>query len=142
VQHDGTVMVADRENDRIQFFSPDGEFLKEWTHVQRPTGLAMDKDGLIYVTELWWRQGQKSPKNGEILQEKPGRVSVLSPEGEVLARFGHEGDRTTAGNFIAPHGIGVDSKGDIYIAEVTETFGVKGAGLPSGFHTFQKFRRR
>lgn len=142
VQPDGTVMVADRENDRIQFFSSEGEFLREWTHVQRPTGLAMDKEGLIYVTELWWRKGQKSPRFGEITEDKPGRVSVLSSDGEVLARFGHEGDRTAPGNFIAPHGIGVDSKGDIYVAEVTETFGVKGAGLPSGFHSFQKFTRK
>ncbi|MHB8992836.1 MAG: peptidyl-alpha-hydroxyglycine alpha-amidating lyase family protein, partial [Chloroflexota bacterium] len=60
VMPDGRVMVADRENDRIQFFSPTGEFLDQWTHVQRPTGLAMDREGLIYVSELWWRVGQKS----------------------------------------------------------------------------------
>ncbi len=28
---DGTVAVADRENSRLQFFSPAGEFLREWT---------------------------------------------------------------------------------------------------------------
>ncbi|MHB0868644.1 MAG: peptidyl-alpha-hydroxyglycine alpha-amidating lyase family protein [Chloroflexota bacterium] len=141
VMPDGRVMVADRENDRIQFFSPTGEFLDQWTHVQRPTGLAMDRDGLIYVSELWWRVGQKSFVHGKITEDKPGRVSVLAPDGKVLARFGHEGERTAAGNFIAPHGIGVDSKGDIYVAEVTETFGVKGGGVPSGSHSFQKFRR-
>ncbi|MGE5619485.1 MAG: peptidyl-alpha-hydroxyglycine alpha-amidating lyase family protein [Sphingomonadaceae bacterium] len=141
VMPDGRVMVADRENDRIQFFSPTGEFLDQWTHVQRPTGLAMDKDGLIYVSELWWRVGQRSFVHGLITEDKPGRVSVLAPDGEVLARFGHEGDRTAPGNFIAPHGIAVDSRGDIYVAEVTHTFGVRGAGIPSGCHTFQKFRR-
>ena len=134
-------MVADRENDRIQFFTPTGEFLDQWTHVQRPTGLAMDREGLIYVSELWWRVGQRSFVHGKTTEDKPGRVSVLSPEGKVLARFGHEGEQTAPGNFIAPHGIGVDSKGDIYVAEVTETFGVKGGGIPSGSHSLQKFAR-
>ncbi|HEX2924262.1 MAG TPA: hypothetical protein VHS28_09565, partial [Chloroflexota bacterium] len=141
VMPDGKVMLADRENDRIQFFSPTGEFLDQWTHVQRPTGLAMDKDGLIYVSELWWRAGQKTFRNGTITEEKQGRVSVLDQTGKVLARFGNTGDKMAPGNFIAPHGIGVDSKGDIYVSEVTETFGVKGAGLPAGGHTFQKFTR-
>ncbi len=143
VRPDGVVMVADRENDRIQFFSPTGVFLNQWTHVQRPTGLAMDEDGNVYVSELWWRVGQTSFAHGKITEDKPGRVSVLAADGKVLARFGHEGDRTAPGNFIAPHGIGVDSRGDIYVAEVTETFGVKGGGgISSGSHSFQKFARR
>ncbi|HEX2988235.1 MAG TPA: peptidyl-alpha-hydroxyglycine alpha-amidating lyase family protein, partial [Chloroflexota bacterium] len=141
VMPDGRIMVADRENDRIQFFSPDGKFLDQWTHVQRPTGLAMDKDGLIYVSELWRRVGQTSFRNGPTTEDKQGRVSVLDQTGNVLARFGNTGDRMAPGNFIAPHGIGVDSKGDIYVSEVTETFGVKAAGLPSGGHCFQKFTR-
>ncbi len=140
VMPDGRVMVADRENDRIQFFSPTGEFLDQWTHVQRPTGLAMDGDGLIYVSELWWRVGQKSFVHGPITEDRPGRVSVLAPDGRVLARWGGP-NRTDPGMFIAPHGIGVDSHGDIYVAEVTETFGVKGGGILSGSHSFQKFAR-
>lgn len=144
VMPDGRVMVADRENDRIQFFSPTGEFLDQWTHVQRPTGLAMDKDGLIYVSELWWITGQRSFRHGLITEDKPGRVSVLDTTGKVLARFGHTPlltEKVAHGNFIAPHGIGVDSRGDIYVAEVTETFGVKRGGIPSGSHSLQKFRR-
>ena len=33
---DGTVVVADRENSRLQFFSPEGRFLEEWTDIARP----------------------------------------------------------------------------------------------------------
>ncbi|MFQ5841463.1 MAG: hypothetical protein ACE5I8_03410, partial [Thermodesulfobacteriota bacterium] len=36
---DGRVLVADRENDRIQLFGPDGEYLDQWTHLQRPTDI-------------------------------------------------------------------------------------------------------
>lgn len=138
---DNRVLVADRENDRIQFFSPDGEFLESWTHVQRPTGLATDKDGLIYVSELWWRVGQQSFVHGPITEEKPGRVSVLDPQGKVLARWG-SADRCAPGQFCAPHGIGVDSRGDIYVAEVTYTFAGKAGLVPADCHTFQKFARK
>ncbi len=100
----------------------------------------MDKEGLVYVSELWWRVGQKSFVHGQITEDKPGRVSVLAADGTVLARWGGP-DRCAPGNFIAPHGIGVDSHGDIYVAEVTNTFGVKTGVVPAGSHTFQKFER-
>ncbi len=137
---DGRVFVADRENDRIQIFSPTGAFLEEWTHVQRPTGLCM-RDGLVYVSELWWIPGQRPFRQGKIETDRPGRVSVLDMSGKVLARFGHEGERTAPGHFIAPHGICVDSRGDLYVAEVTQTFAVSKGLVPAGSHTLQKFTR-
>jgi DNA-binding beta-propeller fold protein YncE len=140
VADDDRVFLADRENDRIQIFSRDGQFLEEWTHVQRPTGLCI-RDGLVYVSELWWREGQRSFVHGPITEEKSGRVSVLDMQGNVLARFGHEGERTAPGNFIAPHGICADSKGDIYVGEVTHTFAGKPGLVPLDAHTLQKFRR-
>lgn len=141
VAPDGRVLVADRENDRVQFFSPTGDLLEQWTHVQRPTGLAMDKDGLIYVSELWWRVGQRSMMHGPIAEDKPGRVSVLAPDGKVLARWGGP-DRCAPGMFVAPHGLAVDSRGDIYVAEVTQTFAGQFGLVPDGCHTFQKFIRK
>ena len=42
---DGTVVVADRENNRLQFFSPDGSFLEEWTDVARPCQVLVDAAG-------------------------------------------------------------------------------------------------
>ncbi|MBV9120768.1 MAG: hypothetical protein JOZ39_08655, partial [Chloroflexi bacterium] len=47
----GRVFVADRENDRIQIFSPEGQFLDEWLDVQRPCDIAMGR-GLVFVGEL------------------------------------------------------------------------------------------
>ena len=49
---DGTVVVADRENSRLQFFSPDGRFLREWTEIARPCQVAIDARGIVYVAEL------------------------------------------------------------------------------------------
>ena len=41
-EHEGKVYVADRENNRIQIFDPDGEFLDMWTGFGRPTKLYVD----------------------------------------------------------------------------------------------------
>lgn len=138
---DGRVLVADRENDRIQIFSPEGEFLDQWTDVQRPTGIYIDRDGLVYVSELWWRPGQRSYTHGVMSGDQAGRVSVFDLDGKVLSRWGST-DRTAPGNFCAPHDICADSQGNLYVAEVTYTFTVKPGVVPSDAHTFQKFARK
>ncbi len=140
VDKDGTVLLADRENDRIQFFTPDGQYIKEWNHLQRPTGIWIDKDGLIYVSELWWRVGQSSFWSGKINYDQPGRVSVLDKDGNILLRWA-SANRAAPGMFVAPHCIAVDSKGDMYVGEVTWTFGVSRGVAPEDAHTFQKFAR-
>jgi hypothetical protein len=43
------------------------------------------------------------------------------------------------GSFVAPHGLAVDSKGDVYVGEVSWTFAVSRGLAPAGCHTFQKF---
>jgi NHL repeat len=50
------------------------------------------------------------------------RVSLLSAEGEVLVRLGTQAVGEAPGQFIAPHGVAVDSRGDIYVAEVSNTY--------------------
>jgi DNA-binding beta-propeller fold protein YncE len=141
VAADGRVFVCDRQNDRIQVFSPDGEYLTEWTDTQRPTHLVFDAQGHAYVSELWWHKGQTSQRHGPIEQPRYGRVSVFDRDGGLLARWGTP-DATAPGSFAAPHGIAVDSRGDIYVAEVTWTFAVSRGHAPADCHTFQKFARQ
>jgi len=139
---DGRVLVADRENDRIQLFDLDGRYLDEWLDVQRPTHLCVGPDGLIYVAELWWRRGQRSHRFGEITADRYGRVSALRADGTVVGRWGGSAPGTPGG-FTAPHGIAVDSRGDVYVAEVTHTFGVTpGLLAPGSAPTLQKLARR
>jgi len=138
VAADGRVFVCDRENDRIQIFCPDGEYLAEWTDTQRPTHLVFDGAGRAYVTELWWHRGQVSGRHGPIETPRPGRLSVYDRDGRLLARWGTE-DACAAGSFAAPHGLAVDSRGDVYVSEVTWTFAVSRGLVPEGCHTFQKF---
>ncbi|MCZ6680809.1 MAG: peptidyl-alpha-hydroxyglycine alpha-amidating lyase family protein [Candidatus Poribacteria bacterium] len=95
------VYVADRENHRIQIFNPEGTFIDQWTGFRQPTDLFLDSAGRFYVAEL------------------QHRVSILNHDGEILARMG--GDESRApGQFVAPHAVWTDSKGDLYVGEVLE----------------------
>jgi sugar lactone lactonase YvrE len=142
VHSDGRVFVCDRENDRVQIFSPDGEYLSEWTDTRRPTHLVFDAQGRAYVSELWWQPGQTSYRYGPAGDNpsvKSGRVSVYDKDGAVLARWGGA-DPVVAGNFAAPHGLAVDSRRDVYVSEVTWTFAASRGHVPEGTHSFQKFK--
>jgi sugar lactone lactonase YvrE len=147
LDNDENVIVCDRENDRLQFFSRSGKFLYEWTDVLRPTHAAVDKDGLIYVTELWRpvEPGQISFRCGPKDNDQPGRVSVYRPDGKVLARWGDDSaNRSAPGNFIAPHGVAIDSRGNLYVSEVSGTFGGRTKRMPmeeTTNHQIQKFAR-
>jgi DNA-binding beta-propeller fold protein YncE len=140
---DGRLIVADRENNRLQFFDLAGRFLEEWTDVARPNGVDIDADGNVYVAELGvWAgrapQAELAPLRDE---DPPSRVSIFSSDGELLSRWGEGTEPCAPGNFYAAHGIAVDSSGDIYVAEVNYSAGVKFDLLPASCHTLQKFAR-
>ena len=100
-EHKGKLYVADRENNRIQIFTPEGEFLDTWTDVLRPADLYVDANDIMYVAEL------------------SGRVTLFNLMGEVLARIGSPSQRVAEpGKFIGPHGIWADRHGDFYVSEV------------------------
>jgi hypothetical protein len=137
VHTDGRVFVADRENDRLQIFTPAGEYLTEWTDVQRPQDIFIAGDK-VYVAELVYRAGSASQRRGPIAAEEPGRLSIFDLEGNLLSRWA-DPDPSKPGYFIAPHGLCVDDQGAIYMAEVTWTIGVSPGLVPADAHTFQKF---
>ena len=72
---------------------------------------------LCYIGEL----GPSLAVNREIPNLGP-RVSITDINGLVLARLGHMHAGEAPGQFIAPHGIAVDSHGDVYVGEVSNTF--------------------
>jgi hypothetical protein len=87
----GNLLVADRSNRRIQHFTPDGDYLGEWTGMGGPNDISRGTDGNYYIAE------QEADGN-------PAYCTVRSPKGEVLAKMESR----------HVHGIGVDSRGDIY----------------------------
>ncbi len=141
VDAEGTVHVADRENSRIQLFAPDGVFRAEWTDVARPCQVFIDSDGNVYVAELGFRAGRWPGTGVAAPDQTGGRVSVFDRAGVLQARCGGGDDPCAAGDFFAPHGIGVDSHGDIYVSEVAWTAGGRSGAVPGSCHTLQKFIR-
>ncbi|MBI3052846.1 MAG: hypothetical protein HYY77_02170, partial [Betaproteobacteria bacterium] len=69
------------------------------------------------------------------------RVTVCDPDANIVARIGGE-NPVLPGNFVAPHGIWADKRGDIYVGEVIVNAGAVRRMAPLTPHAFQKFRRR
>ncbi len=101
VDKEGRVLVCDRENDRVQVFTQEGEYISTWaTKLIGPAVFFVDKEDTIYIPE----------HNG-------GLISVLTAEGERLAQWGDP-------EFRSCHGIAGDSRGDIYVVQPIK--GIKG----------------
>jgi DNA-binding beta-propeller fold protein YncE len=138
---DGTVVVADRENGRLQFFSPDGEFLQEWTDVARPCQVLVDAVGRVYVAELGFRAGMWPGTTAPTPDAPGGRISVFDRDGRLLARWGGGSNPCASGDFFAPHDLCLDSRGDLYVGEVTWSAGGDRGVVPADCHSLQKFAR-
>ncbi len=139
VDRHGMVWVADRENSRIQCFSSGGEFRGQWNEIARPCQVAFDADGNLFVAELGYRAGMWPGTTAPTPDATGGRVSVFDPHGSLLAQWGGGDDPTAPGDFFAPHDICLDSRGDVYVAEVVMSAGGNRGLVPSTCHSLQKF---
>ena len=92
IDADQRVLVADRENNRVQLFSPEGDFYGEWADLYHPMDIYVDGAGIVYVTD------------------QIPRITMYAPDGTVLAR----GRPVTIG----AHGVWGDSRGNLYLAEM------------------------
>jgi len=109
VSNDGLVYVADRGNKRVQVFTTAGEFRREaaigasTTAAQTAAGLAFSPDArqkYLYVADL-------------------GNSQIVIIDRERMAPIGAFGRRGNApGEFDTLHHIAVDSRGNIYTAEI------------------------
>jgi hypothetical protein len=96
----------------------------------------------MFVSELGWAAGQRSFRNGPIERDLPARLSILDPNGVVVARLGGDPNPCAPGSFCAPHGLAVDPNGDLYVAEVVWTIAGKAGLVPPECHTIQKLALR
>lgn len=142
IDAEGIVLVADRENSRIQRFTAAGEYLDSWTDVARPCQLAIRQTGECLVAELGFRAGMWPGTTAPSPDATGGRVSVFGPGGELWARWGGGTNPCAAGDFFAPHDIAIDSRGDLYVAEVIMSAGGNRGLVPPTCHSLQKFTRQ
>jgi DNA-binding beta-propeller fold protein YncE len=142
VDHSGTVYVADRENSRIQLFTPDGRYLDSWEDVARPCQVTVDANEFVYVAELGFRAGMWPGTTAPGPEAPGGRVSIFDSQGRLVARWGGGRNPTAPGDFFAPHDICVDARGDVYVAEVVWSAGGCRGLVPADCHSLQKFVRQ
>jgi tripartite motif-containing protein 71 len=105
VDSSGNVYVADRENHRIQKFTPDGVLITKWGgegsgdgELYRPFGVAVDGSGKVYVADM-----------------NNFRIQKFTSDGVFMRKWGSYGSGD--GEFNAPYGVAVDSSGNVYVAD-------------------------
>ena len=129
------IYVVDRECHRIQIFDAKGNFITMWNNIHRPDAMVLWQDH-IYIGELNGMSG---------VDDAPGlghRVSIYNLKGKMVCRFGSPEEGEKAGQFIAPHGIAVDSKGDLYVSEVSYTIRGSHMDPPKELRSLSKYLRQ
>jgi hypothetical protein len=111
----GRLFVGDRNNNRIQILDQNGTFIAEWKQFSRPSGIYIDKQDTIYVTDSesesvsrnhdGWKRGIR------IGSAKDGSVKYFIPDPDTRKRPDFTG--TSAGE-----GVAADVDGNVYGAEV------------------------
>jgi sugar lactone lactonase YvrE len=101
------IYICDRENDRIQIFDYDGNYINMWENLSSPGSVYCDRESLVYVAE------QGTPR-----RKKKNGVSIYTESGELISQFMRNSKENTQ-----PHGICLDSKGNIYLAELASPIG-------------------
>ncbi|PLX74866.1 MAG: hypothetical protein C0614_11560 [Desulfuromonas sp.] len=108
VASNGNLYVADMFNARIEYFSPDGEFIGKFgergdriDQLDNPKDVAFDSEGNLYI-----------------IDSRAARLSIYTQTGQLLLTLGggHTGHRL---GFAAPKSVSIDKNDRIYVAEVT-----------------------
>lgn len=106
----GRLIVADRHNHRIQILTKEGKFIGEYDDFGRTSGLAIDRNDVIYTadsesTEKVHPGWQRGIRIGSV---KDGKVTMFIPPHKADSADGAMGE-----------GIAIDAAGNIYTAEAT-----------------------
>ncbi|MDA1313233.1 MAG: peptidyl-alpha-hydroxyglycine alpha-amidating lyase family protein [Acidobacteria bacterium] len=106
---DGNVYVADRGNSRIQVFTKDGKFIKEWKSKElgRPWGLDIDSKPFLFVAD-----------GGDLHPQPPERNRILKLDlnGKILEAWGSFGSYD--GQFYWAHDVAAGDDGAVYVTDV------------------------
>jgi len=94
----GTTYVLDSQNDRVEYFSPDGTFLGKWGGLFNPHGIVAVGDSLVFVCD-----------------SNNHRIVKYSATGDSLLAWGTQG--SGFGEFNFPWGISTQGYGRLFVAD-------------------------
>jgi sugar lactone lactonase YvrE len=118
----GRLYVGDRGNDRIQVFTQSGRFLGQFTQFGRPSGIAIDRNDILYVTDS---ESRDAPGYGHHPGWKRGaRIGSLK-DGAVTDFILDTDSTPETSSTSGGEGIWADGKGAVYVAEVKQKAIVK-----------------
>ena len=118
LSNDGLVYVCDRRVDRIQVFDRTGNFVRNidvpWHPQTPPDGRPSGTRGTAVVLAFSHDPAQRLLY---VSNQNSVEINVLDRQtGQVMSSFGG-GPGRYLGQFTLPHGIAVDSTGNVYVAE-------------------------
>jgi sugar lactone lactonase YvrE len=109
----GRLFVGDRENNRIQIFDQNGNYIDEWRQFGRPSGITITADDTIYVADS---ESGPDEGNNEISGIKKGIRVGNARTGEV--NYFIEDMESLVDHHAGAEGLGVDRDGYVYGAVV------------------------
>jgi sugar lactone lactonase YvrE len=111
----GRLFVANRGNNVITIFDQEGKMLAIWPHAGKPTGFAIDKNDILYVSDSQTGIGNQNSfvKGVHIVNAKTGEVTAFLPDPL------NNSSPWNAGSTLSPEGVTVDDAGVIYTSGVT-----------------------
>jgi DNA-binding beta-propeller fold protein YncE len=107
----GRLFVGDRNNNRIQIFDPNGNYIDQWGQFSRPSGIYIDSNDIIYVADS---ESESVSKNHD--GWKRGIRVGKASDGSLIALIPDPVEKATGSS--AAEGVAADTMGNIYGAEV------------------------
>jgi hypothetical protein len=107
----GRLFVGDRNNNRIQIFDQNGNYIAQWGQFSRPSGVYIDSNDIIYVADS---ESESVSKNHD--GWKRGIRVGKASDGSLVALIPDPVEKATGSS--AAEGVAADATGNIYGAEV------------------------
>jgi uncharacterized protein (TIGR03437 family) len=135
LDRDSNVYFADRDNDRVRRVTPDGRISTVagtgfagsqmfsgdggpalQAHLNKLEGVALDAGGNLYIADTWNQRVRKVSRSGTI-----DTMAGSGPAGMRNGAYGGDGGPATSARLNYPRGVAVDSAGNLYIADTSNS---------------------